>query len=170
MAILYRWRYCPRCATELAHAPGRVTCAVCGFVAYANSAPTVTALVEDDQGRVLLARRGIEPRLGLWDGLGGYLEENEHPLAGLRRELREETGLEVEPVRFVGVFLDWYDDAPDANATLNLYWTGRIVSGELIPADDVADVEWFAPSRLPPPDEIAFPSLIEALAAWQNLP
>ncbi len=170
MAILFSWRYCPRCARELAPAPGRVTCEACGFVGYANSAPTVTALVEDDEGRVLLGRRAIEPRLGLWDGLGGYLEEHEHPLDGLRRELREETGLEVEPVRFVGIFMDWYDDEPDANATLNLYWTARIVAGELAAADDVSEVAWFAPAALPPRAEFAFPSLLAALAAWRMEP
>ena len=152
MAILFGWRHCPRCAHELTYAPGRVTCASCGFVGYANSAPTVTALVEDEEGRVLLGRRAIEPRLGLWDGLGGSLEEHEHPLDGLR---------------FVGIFMDWYDDEPDANATLNLYWTARIVAGELAPADDVAEVAWFAPAALPSPGEIAFPSLLAALAAWR---
>ena len=50
----------------------------------------------------------------MWDVPGGFLEEGEHPLDGLRRELREETGLEVEPVRFVGVWMDVYGDAPDA--------------------------------------------------------
>jgi ADP-ribose pyrophosphatase YjhB (NUDIX family) len=167
VAILFSRRYSPRCAAVLAHAPGRVACGGCGFVGYANSAPTVTALVEDDDGRVLLGRRAIEPQFGKWDGLGGYLEEFEHPLDGLRRELLEETGLVVEPQRFVGVFMGWYDDGPDANATLNLYWTARIVSGELVAADDVAEVAWFAADSLPSGDELAFPSLADALAVWR---
>jgi ADP-ribose pyrophosphatase YjhB (NUDIX family) len=167
VAILFSWRYCPRCAAALTHAPGRVSCPECGFAGYANSAPTVTALVEDDEGRVLLGRRAIEPRLGRWDGLGGYLEEHEHPLDGLQRELLEETGLVVEPKRFLGVFMGWYDEGPDANATLNLYWTARVVSGDLVAADDVAEVAWFTADGLPAGDEIAFPSLVEALAAWR---
>ena len=57
------------------------------------------------------ARRGeaIEPRQGYWDLPGGFLEEGEEPLDGLRREFREETGLEVEPVEWLGAFVDPYD-------------------------------------------------------------
>ena len=169
MAILHAWRFCPRCAVELdrSHAPARVVCAGCGFVGYANSAPCVCAIVEDDAGRVLLGRRAIEPDLGLWDTPGGYLEEHEHPLDGLRRELLEETGLTVEPVRFLGIWMDMYGDAPDANATLNLFWTARIVAGEPVAADDVAELRWFDRNELPPTEELAFALLPSVFETWR---
>lgn len=167
MAILHSWRYCPRCAGALEHAAGRVTCVQCSFVGYANSAPCACALVVDDQGRLLLGRRSIEPYLGLWDIPGGYLEEFEHPLDGLRRELREETGLEIEPIRFLGAFMDWYGEAPEAAATLNLVWTVR-ASGVPRAADDVAELRWFAADELPPEDELAFHSLPSVLDAWRS--
>ena len=63
------------------------------------------ALVERD-GRLLLGRRAFDPSVGLWDLPGGFLEENEHPLDALVRELREETGLEIEPQGFVGVWME----------------------------------------------------------------
>ena len=63
----------------------------------------MSVLVEDGEGRVLLARRAVEPDRGLWDCPGGFLEEGEHPLDGLRRELAEETGLVAGPARFVGI-------------------------------------------------------------------
>jgi ADP-ribose pyrophosphatase YjhB (NUDIX family) len=166
MAILHAWRFCPRCACALEPDTGRVVCPACGFVAYANSAPCACALVEDDAGRLLLGRRAIDPDRGLWDIPGGYLEEHEHPLDGLRRELREETGLEIEPLRFVGAFMDWYGDGPEVNATLNLVWTAR-ASGEPRAADDVAELRWFAADELPPADEFAFDSLPSVLDAWR---
>ena len=104
----------------------RLECPECGFVAYASSKATTSALVEDAEGRLLLARRAIEPFKGRWDTPGGFLEEGEHPLDGLRRELREETGLEVEPVDFLGVWMDRYGGGSTAEATLNLYWTARV--------------------------------------------
>jgi ADP-ribose pyrophosphatase YjhB (NUDIX family) len=169
MAILHAWRFCPRCGAELdlTRAPASVECAACGFVGYANSAPCACAIVEDEEGRVLLGRRGVEPEQGLWDMLGGYLEEHEHPLDGLRRELLEETGLTVEPVRFLGVFMGTYGDTPDAKATLNLVWTARLAPGEPVAADDVAELRWFAPDELPPEDELAFGLLPAIFAAWQ---
>jgi ADP-ribose pyrophosphatase YjhB (NUDIX family) len=135
-------------------------------VYYAESAPAVSALVTDDDGRILLARRAFEPDAGLWDVPGGFLEEGEHPLDGLRRELEEETGLTAEPGEFVGVFMDTYGDEPGANAVLNLVWTARIASGELVADDDVSELRWFSLDALPSEDELAFHWIEPALRDW----
>ena len=163
MARLTGWKHCPRCAAVLENDGQTATCAACGFVAHASSEPTACALVLDDAGRVLLARRAFDPERGKWDLPGGFLEEGEEPLDGLRRELLEETGLEIEPLDFVGVWVDRYGDAEDAIATLNLYWTARIVSGEPVPADDVSELAWFSLDDLPGDEDIAFGNVVKAL-------
>ena len=168
MGELRGWRWCPRCREELRGDESRVECPSCGFVSYASSKPTAGALVEDAEGRVLLARRAAEPDRGRWDIPGGFLEEGEHPLDGLKRELREETGLEVEPVDFLGAWMDRYGGDSTAEATLNLYWTARAVSGEPKAADDVDDLGWFAADELPPPDELAFENVRLVLAEWRS--
>lgn len=167
MSELDGWISCPRCQTELERLEGAVRCPACGLVAYARPSPAVCGLVLDDEGRVLLGRRAHEPVAGTWDILGGFMDEWEQPLDTLRRELREETGLEIEPLRFVGAVSDRY--GPDGNATLNLCWTARIVSGELTPADDVSELRWFAPDRLPRAEELAFPNTVQLLALWRDL-
>lgn len=169
MAILHGWRWCPRCRTELEREPGAARCPSCGFAAYANSAPTASALVEDGRGRLLLARRSVEPDAGRWDVPGGYLEEGEHPLDGLRRELREEAGLAIEPLELLGIWMGRYGDEPDAPATLNLYWRARAAEGEPAPADDVSELRWFAPEELPTPAELAFAHTPAVLDAWKAL-
>lgn len=168
MGELAGWRFCPRCRQELRGDGQRVECPACGFVAYASSKATACALVEDGNGRVLLARRAIEPFKGRWDIPGGFLEEGEHPLDGVRRELREETGLEIEPLEFLGAWMDVYGGDSTAEATLNLYWTARAIAGEAAPADDVDDLRWFAREELPGPDELAFENVPLVLAAWQQ--
>ena len=162
------WQYCPRCATGLEHSFERVTCPACGFVAHSNSEPTVGALVTDDEGRLLLARRARDPYAGTWDVPGGFLEEAEDPLDALRRELREETGLAVEPGDFVAARTDRYGDGPDAPTTLNLYWTARATGGDLRADDDVAELRWFRPDELPADEEIGFPNVREVLHAWKK--
>jgi 8-oxo-dGTP diphosphatase len=157
------WRYCPRCASELTRAKGRAECPACGFVHYAQSAPAVAALVVDDAGRMLLGRRAHDPDAGLWDVLGGFLDEGEHPLDGLRRELGEETDLEVEPGAFLGAFMDTYGVGPEATNVLNLVWEARIVSGEPSPADDVSELRWFPRDEPPPPEECAFRWVVKFL-------
>ena len=162
------WKYCPRCAAELEHSHERVDCPSCGFVSHSNSEPTACALVVDDEGRLLLVRRAGDPYRDTWDLPGGFLEEAETPLDGLRRELREETGLEIEPDGFVGAWLDAYGDGPDSPTTLNLYWAAHVVGGEAVAGDDASELGWFARDELPPGDELGFPNVREVLRAWQG--
>jgi len=144
------WRHCPRCAAPLATVTAPfVRCAACGFESWANSAATANALIEDADGRVLLGRRARDPDRGLWDIVGGFLEEAEHPLDALVREVREETGLDVVPGAFLGCWTDVYGE-PGARVihTLNLFWRAAL-----------------AP---PAPAELAFRCVAPALDAWRR--
>jgi 8-oxo-dGTP diphosphatase len=163
--MLAEWRHCPRCGAHIDVEGGRAHCETCGYTQYESSSPTASAVLVDDAGRVLLARRAIEPERGKWDLPGGFLESGEHPLDGLRRELREETGLDVEPTQFVGVWMDVYGDS--GQSTLNLYWVCR-ANGEPHAADDIDEVRWFAPDELPSVDELAFTANASVLAAWRK--
>jgi ADP-ribose pyrophosphatase YjhB (NUDIX family) len=166
MAEFHGWYFCPRCSAELVLEGGRADCSACGSQFYANSAPTVGALCEDEQGRLMLVRRAVEPQKGTWDTPGGFLEEGERPLDGLRRELLEETGLEIEPGEFIGAVTDLYGDGPEARSILSLNWTARVLGGTPMPADDISEIRWFAADELPAPEEIGFPSVVEILALW----
>ena len=167
MGELAGWKFCPRCRSELRGDERRLECGSCGFVVYGGSKPTAGALCADEEGRLLLVRRAIEPFKGCWDIPGGFVEEGEHPLDGVRRELREETGLEVEPLEFIGAWMDRYGGDGTAEATLNLYWSARVVGGDPRAADDVDELGWFDPDELPPPEELAFENVPLVLAAWR---
>ena len=167
MSELEGWTFCPRCRNPLAGAGARLACPECDFVVYASSKPTAGALCVDNS-RVLLARRAVAPFQGFWDIPGGFLEEGEDPLDGVRRELKEETGLEIDPERFLGIWMDRYGGDSTAEATLNLFWTARVLSGEEQAADDVDDLRWFERNQLPEADELAFENVPLVLAAWQQ--
>ena len=159
MGVLDGWRVCPRCAHELApRGGGHLRCPACDSNYWANSSPAVQGLVERD-GRILLGRRTVEPRLGHWDLPGGFLEEGEQPLDGLRRELREETGLEVESVEFLGTAIDRYDE----QFVLGLSWIVH-AAGDPVADDDIAELAWFRPEEIP--GEMAFESQSAVLALW----
>jgi 8-oxo-dGTP diphosphatase len=168
MGELAEWRYCPRCREGLRGDEHRVQCPSCGFVAYANPKPTASALCADGEGRLLLCRRAGDPFKGFWDLPGGFVEEGEHPLETLRRELHEETGLEVEPLEFFGIWMDRYGGDSTAQSTMNLYWTARVVGGEARAADDVSELRWFAPVELPAADELAFENVPVVVSAWRS--
>ena len=168
MPALHGWRFCPRCGGGLRGGDERRKCEACGLVVYANPVPTASALVVDGTERLLLARRAAEVEHGKWDLPGGFVEEGEHPRDALRRELREETGLVVEPGRLFGIWMDWYGFGDDRRSTLNLYWLARAVGGELEAADDVSELRWFGRDELPPREEIAFTNVPKVLAAWRD--
>ena len=167
MGELDQWKYCPRCAAEIEVGQGKAECGQCGFRAYASSTPTASAVCVDEDGRLLLSRRALDPFKGQWDFHGGFLDEDEHPLDCIRRELREEAGVDVEPLELLGVWVDRYGDDGSAQTTLNFYWTARIVDGDPEPADDVAELRWVAPDEIPV-DELAFPHTRELISAWRE--
>jgi ADP-ribose pyrophosphatase YjhB (NUDIX family) len=142
----------------------RQTCAVCGRSQYHDAKPAACGVLIDGAGRVLLGRRARDPGAGLWDVLGGFMEPGETPEGALVRELREETGLECVVGRYLGGFPDVY--GPDGDPTLNLAFECRFSQGEPRAADDVAELVWFAPLELPPPDAFAFPNSVAILDAW----
>ena len=107
MGALDEWRFCPRCGGDLASVEDHLVCPDCGEELWANAIPGVQGILERD-GRVLLARRGREPRRDFWDLPGGFLYETEGAEDGLRREFREETGLEIEPVRLLRIDIEPY--------------------------------------------------------------
>jgi ADP-ribose pyrophosphatase YjhB (NUDIX family) len=164
--LLAGWKTCPRCQQQLEREEKSVRCPNCGLAVHANPAPTASALLLDGEGRVLLARRAGDPGKGLWDLLGGFIEEGEEPVAALRREIEEETALQIEPGEFLGGYPDRYGD--DGIYTLNLYWTAEISGGDLELDEELAEVGWFGPEELPRPSEFAFRNTLEALRDWKG--
>ena len=167
MSALHGWRHCPRCGGPVEVSDGRATCPDDGVVAYASPKPAACALIVGESGRLLLGRRAGDPDRGRWDVPGGFVEEGEHPLDALVREVREETGLDVEPGSCVGIWMDTYGEGPAAVSTMNLYWEASVTGGELRAADDVAELQWFHVDALPATSEIAFTTVAEALHTWR---
>lgn len=117
------------------------------------------AVVRDAANRLLLVRRGRPPALGTWTLPGGRLEPGESPAEAAAREVREETGLEVE----IGELL----------ATLPVLgylvhdFAASVVGGSLQAGDDAADVRWVTPAELATIE--LSPGLLDALRAMRVL-
>jgi ADP-ribose pyrophosphatase YjhB (NUDIX family) len=122
--------------------------------------PGVHALIERD-GRILLGRRAFDPGAGCWGLPGGFLEEGEDPDRGLRREVREETGLAVEPGELLGIWMQPHGE----RTVLCLLWHARVLGGAERAADDVLELGWFAADDLP--DDIGPSAFAEAVSVWR---
>lgn len=97
-------KFCPKCGSAEFNPVGErsLKCNHCGFHFYINSAAAVAALIPDSEGRLMLVTRGVEPDYGKLDLPGGFIDPGETPENALKRELREELGLKVKTMRYLG--------------------------------------------------------------------
>ena len=163
MSYFDDWRYCPRCGGDLARTLDHLTCMACGERYWPASVPGAQAVIERD-GQVLLGRRRNDPGAGRWDLPGGFLDEGEDALVALHREIREETGLEVEIVEFLGT----WNEAYWTRTVLCLTWRARVVGGEELAGDDLVELRWFRADDRPHGDELAFPTFEAILSLWES--
>jgi ADP-ribose pyrophosphatase YjhB (NUDIX family) len=120
----------------------------------------VGAIIED-RGRMLLVERGTEPLKGVWSLPGGAVETGERLKDAIRREVREETGLEVEPVSIAEIF---ERIMPDAAGRAEYHYVlidylCNVTGGELRAASDASRAVWV------PREELASYDLTEGTLA-----
>jgi mutator protein MutT len=162
------FRYCPRCGSVRSFEnQGRtpLTCNECGFVYHFNPTVAAAGFVFDSCGKILLIRRAKDPSAGKLGVPGGFIDIGESAEDGLRREVREEVGIEIEKLQFLISFPNLYHYREVTYPVVDLYFTAIAVNPtEARPLDAVAGIEWRRPSDVAD-DEIAFPSMRVAIAA-----
>jgi len=100
---------------------------------------SVAAVIVDDTGRALLIKRRDNDH---WEPPGGVLELDEDITTGLRREAREETGLNVEPVALTGVYKNM------KRSVIALVFRCKATGGELTLNDEVSAFQWARPDEV----------------------
>lgn len=133
----------------------RLVCETCGFVHYENP-KLVVGSVALWQGRILLCRRAIAPRRGLWTLPAGFLELNETTEAGARREAWEEARARIEIDRLFAVYNIL------RISQVQLFYRARLATPDVAAGDESIEVALYHWEEIPW-DELAFPSVRWAL-------
>jgi mutator protein MutT len=159
-------RHCPACGARLVRGEvegrERPRCGTCTFVWYENPSPVAAGIVRSESGAVLLVRRALEPCKGAWALPAGFQEADETPVQAVAREVREESGLEVE----VGELFDLVFERTERRAVNLAVFLCRATGGDLRPGSDCLEVAWFDLDALP--EDLAFrngPLFLERLRA-----
>ncbi|WP_320052545.1 NUDIX domain-containing protein [uncultured Acetobacteroides sp.] len=139
-------KFCPKCGSNH-FAPqndNSLQCEACGFRLYYNAASSVAAIILDDEGRLLLTRRAIDPCKGTLDLPGGFVSVDESSEEALAREIKEELGAEVLEYRYVRSYPNRYEYSGLTVFTNDAAFMCTLRDYSVIkPADDVCGVEWF---------------------------
>jgi len=148
--MAHEYRYCPCCATALQPLAAiedggektRLRCPSCDWTHWNNPTPVLAAVIEcaDRGGQVLLARNAA------WSGrmfalITGFMEAGESPEDGIRREVNEETALQVDALALIGVY-----EFQRMNQVIIAYHA--IVHGEVSLSPELAEYKLFAPADL----------------------
>lgn len=154
-------KFCSLCGHALTRRvpPGdrleRDVCDHCGQIEYQNP-KVVVGCVPEWEGRIVMCRRAIQPRLGYWTFPAGFLELDETMAEGAARETFEESGVRVEIDRLLAVM-----DVPEIGQ-VHVVYGGRACSADPHPTDETSEVALMAEADIPW-NEIAFPSIYHGL-------
>lgn len=158
-------RFCALCGgkTQLAHPPDgdvrkRDICTVCGHVHYVNPI-NVVGTIPVWQGQVLLCKRNIEPRKGMWTLPAGFMELGESLSQGAVRESQEEAGISGEIVCLFSVV-----DVVRVNQ-VHFYYVFDMETADVEPGFETMETR-FCTRETVPWEQLAFPSVSETLKLY----
>ena len=162
-----QFKFCPFCRANLENSfvdgRQRLVCKDCSWVNYRNPLPVVSCLVSDTEGRILLIKRGIEPSKGAWALPGGFFELEEDSESAGKRELKEETGLDGEAVRQIGVTTHL---SSMYGYLLMVGVEYRVTHYDTKAGDDAESASFYSPDSLP---EIPFSSQNKLISEFLRL-
>jgi mutator protein MutT len=166
----YVLKYCPRCGSShfLFEGERSFKCQDCSFHFFINASCAVAAIIENDKEELLFTIRAFEPNKGMLDLPGGFVDPLETAEDAVKREIKEELGLEVETVEYLTSFPNEYVFSGFTVYTIDLGFIVKVKSLEIIEAnDDISGYEFIAPNKVDR-SRLSSPSLIVIMDAYLN--
>ncbi|HVB60950.1 MAG TPA: NUDIX hydrolase [Ktedonobacteraceae bacterium] len=165
-SIMPRFKYCPMCATPLVEQDIyhglRLTCPDCGFINFLEP-KVVAVIVIEDEDKILLGKRNIDPGMGRWSFVSGYVERGEKLEEAAIREVKEETNLDVRLERLIGIYSE--RDNPHIVIAFAASITNNNTNEIVAQPDEVSELAFFALDRIP---TLAFPTDTTILQALRQ--
>ena len=151
---MYPWQtfqFCPQCGTAAQNAPAiRFRCQNCRYVLYFNPAVGVAGIIVDRQGRILMLRRQRDPHQGKLGIPGGFVDHGESVDDGLRREIKEETGLIIDELEYLASYPNQYRYEGITYQICDVFFVGHVDSFKHVQrqAGEVAEVLVVTPNEV----------------------
>ncbi len=158
------FHFCPKCgASQLDQLPGKehsIKCEDCGFTLYFNPSSSAGALIEDQQGRLLVIERAKDPAKGKYGVPGGFIDYGERLEEAVAREVKEEVNLDLSSFTFFASFPNEYHYKSVIYPVTDTYFTATVDSFDNLKAEtsEVAGIHFVNPKDVPA-EQWAFPAL-----------
>lgn len=152
---LYQFTFCPRCGSAHFQKNNEKSkkCADCGFTYYYNSSAASVAVIENSKGEILVARRAKDPAKGTYDLPGGFIDVGETAENAVKREIMEETNLDVISLKYLFSIPNIYVYSGFEVHTVDLFFKCNVDDFSNLKAqDDVSDLKFIALDKLNPDD------------------
>lgn len=165
MAPSEYFRHCPACgAPRGGDGPASpFRCGACGFTLFFNAAIATAVFIRRRDGRFLFIRRARDPGKGLLAPPGGFVDIGERAEDAVRREVREEVGLELASLDYLASFPNSYFYRDVTYPVLDFFFVAETEEPEAArPLEDVDGLSWLDPRTELTPADLAFPSMREA--------
>lgn len=152
---LHQFRFCPKCGSKNFNINKEKSkkCADCGFVYYFNSSAAVVAVIENEKGEILVARRAKDPAKGTLDLPGGFIDMHETAEEAVAREVLEETGLFITSPTYLFSIPNIYVYSGFEVHTVDMFFKCNTNDFRRLNAqDDVSELLFIAKDKLNPAD------------------
>ncbi|MDR0962076.1 MAG: NUDIX domain-containing protein [Mediterranea sp.] len=159
------FHHCPKCGSSHFGENNEKSkrCADCGFVYYFNSSAATVALILNEQRELLVCRRAKEPAKGTLDLPGGFVDMDETAEEGVRREVKEETGLEVISADYLFSLPNIYVYSGLPVHTLDMFFGCQVTDTTRYRAMDDAAELFFIPLEQIRPEDFGLESIRKGL-------
>ena len=152
---LEKFKFCPVCGSEhfYIHNFKSKQCSDCGFTYYANPCSATAAFILNEHNELLVVRRAKEPAKGTLDLPGGFCDMYETVEEGMRREIKEETGIDAREIKYLFSSPNIYQYSGMGVHTLDMDYLVRVAADVTVSAaDDAAECLWLPLSSINPAD------------------
>ncbi len=169
---LHQFVYCPVCGQRSFNERNEKAkrCDACGFVYYFNPSAAVACFIRNSQGELLTVRRAKDPARDTLDLPGGFVDMHESAEDAVRREVKEETGLDITTCRYLFSIPNIYPYAGFDVHTVDLFYECHIDDFSTArAADDAAGIVILPLSSLSI-DNFGLPSIRQGVARYASLP
>ncbi|MBG93058.1 MAG: DNA mismatch repair protein MutT [Chloroflexi bacterium] len=153
-------KFCPICGTTIKNRSfGHPSCPNDHFVWYQDPKVAVGALVKKNE-KLLLVKRKFPPHINKWSYPSGFVDAGEKVEDAARREVLEETNINVEIEKLLGVY------SSKNNDTIYIAYSANALDNHIVTGSESLDASWFEVNKLP---SLAFKHDQKILQRWKDL-